>query len=366
MRQSVLRLSLAGVILGLLVSSGIADTQSTDRIVALRSKITVARDRTLTVTENFEIDNAAAILDGGFLRRLPIKTTGPYRAKAGTIESVSARVDGVDNPIQKSQTNDAFEIRVVPQASGWSPGVHTIELHYVARHQFAIFDASEDLNLNISGEWPIPIEKAEVELLLPSGMPGDSGISADTGTDANFKFDCIRTDLPWGVKFETTHAIGPGARLFLSASFPRGGYFVSDVQRDGFSAVSENHPFLVPWLDFLGGFIASIAIGFAAVLLLARPVGSQLLPLSEHRLAMAVSIVATILSGASLFLFHEAYSAMPGFGLGALTSVIISGNPHGGEPFSLFIVGALSNLAFYYLAARGIRLVWLRVVGRVV
>jgi hypothetical protein len=46
---------------------------------------------------------------------------------------------------------------------------------------------------------------------------------------------------------------------------------------------------------------------------------------------------------------------MPGFLLGALTSMGISGSPHGGEPFSLVIVGTVSNLFFYYLVARALR-----------
>ncbi|MGB6897126.1 MAG: hypothetical protein WBE12_00930 [Candidatus Acidiferrum sp.] len=62
----------------------------------------------------------------------------------------------------------------------------------------------------------------------------------------------------------------------------------------------------------------------------------------------------------SLFVFHEPYTAMPGFMLGALVSIGISGSPHGGEPFSLVIIGTLSNLLFYYLVARLFQWIWRR------
>jgi hypothetical protein len=81
---------------------------------------------------------------------------------------------------------------------------------------------------------------------------------------------------------------------------------------------------------------------------------------SGHRVAIIVATLATLLSGASAMVFHQPYTALPGFMLGAIVSIIISGNPHGGELFSLITVALASNFAFYYLIARGVRGAWRR------
>ena len=73
-----------------------------------------------------------------------------------------------------------------------------------------------------------------------------------------------------------------------------------------------------------------------------------------------MATVATLLSGASAMVFNQPYTALPGFMLGAIVSMIISGNPHGGEPFFLIAVALTSNFAFYYLIARGLRGAWRR------
>jgi hypothetical protein len=195
---------------------------------------------------------------------------------------------------------------------------------------------------------------------FPGRFPNDASITAGTGTDSSFQFDWVRTVLPSGVRFETTHPVDPGKRLFISARLSQRGYFVANSKEDGFRATMENHPLLFPWLAFLSGLIVFITVGFVAaepaLKLLGTPSGSP----TNHQIAAAVALVATCLSVVSLFVFREPYTAMPGFLLGALTSMGISGSPHGGEPFSLVIVGTVGNLFFYYLVARAFRWIWLR------
>jgi hypothetical protein len=162
--------------------------------------------------------------------------------KAGSFESVGAKVDGHDAVVGTRQDGDVFDIGIAAEIGILPRGKHVIELSYTAKHQFAIFDNFEDLNQNISGEWPVPIEKATVELNFPEGFPREASISAATGTDSDFQFDCARANLPSGMRFETTHSISRGNYLFISARFPHPGYFVSDSKEDGYRAVLENHP----------------------------------------------------------------------------------------------------------------------------
>ena len=337
-----------------LLCSALANAQAGDRIVSFDSKLTIARDRTLFVEERFEIENENGYFDSGFHRRLGARPQGPQRAKSGSVLNVRARVDGSDVPARTTQNTDDINIAVIP-ASAWSRGKHVIELSYTAKHQFLIYDDFEDLNENISGEWPIPVERANVELTFPSGMPEGNSISADTGSSSNFRFDCVRTNLPSGVRFETSHPLAPNERLFISARFSPRGYFFSDFHEDGFCAVLENHPVLYPWIASLIGVGMSTVIGFVLAPLALKAVGRGPAALSRHQIATTTASVATVFSTAFALLFHQVYAAMPGFMLGAIASILISGNPHGGEPFSLIAVALTSNFALYYVIARGIR-----------
>jgi Predicted membrane protein (DUF2207) len=212
---------------GTFLCGGIAGAQTLDRIQTLDSQITVGKDRTLHVEERFDIFNDSGVFDGGFHRRLWIKPVNPQRVKAGSFESVRAKVDGHDAVLRTNEDGNVFDIGIATEVGTLSRGNHVIDLSYRAKHQFAIFDNFEDLNQNISGEWPVSIERATVELNFPGELPKEAGVSADTGTDSHFQFDCVRTNLPSGVRFETTHSLSPGNRLFISARFPHPGYFVT-------------------------------------------------------------------------------------------------------------------------------------------
>ena len=214
------------------------------------------------VEERFKIVNDDGVFDNGFHRRLGIKPANRQRVKASSFESLGAKVDGHDAVVRTNEDKDAFDVEITSENGTLSRGGHLIEFTYTAKHQFAIYDNFEDLNQDVSGEWPVFIEKASVTLTLPEGVPEEAGVSADTGTSSNFQFDCLRNDLPSGVRFETTHPLTPGNHLFISARFPHAGYFSSEFSEDGYRAVSQNYPLLVPGLATLCGLIVLAVAGF--------------------------------------------------------------------------------------------------------
>jgi Predicted membrane protein (DUF2207) len=343
------------ILYALLLSSAIANAQTGDRISRFDSKITVAKDRTLYVDEKVEITNDNGFLDRGFHRRLPVKASGPQRTKAGSFQDIRATVDGSEALVRTTHNDEFWDVEISIAPASWSPSKHVIELSYTAKHQFLVYDDFEDLNQNISGKWPIPIDRASVELNFPSGIPGGASISADTASSTGSLFDCVRTNLAVGVRFETSHPLEPNNRLFISARFYPRGYFVSNFDEDGVRAVLENHPRLYPWIAFFFGLIIFTSSAFLVTTFILKAIGGARAIGSDHRIATIVASVATLLSGATAVLFHQPYAAMPGFWLGAIFSIMLSGNPHGGEPFSLVTVALASNFAFYYLIARGLR-----------
>lgn len=229
--------------------------------MAFHSKLIISKDRTITVTERIEIANDTGFFDHGLHRRLRVKPASEERPKAVSFEFVHAKVDGQDVQPQTQQQSDVLDIAISTDGEEWTRGNHVVELRYTAHNQFVIYDNFEDLNKNISGEWEVPIEKAIVEIDFPDGMPPRTSFSADTGSDSNFKFDCIQTNLPSGVRFETSHPIPPYQRLFVSARFMEPGYFSSpDDKRSGLRAFITTH-----WLPvvIVVGFVIFAVVAYA-------------------------------------------------------------------------------------------------------
>jgi hypothetical protein len=226
------------------------------------SRITVAKDRTVHVGERLEVANASGTFDSGIHRRLRIRPVGPERARAGSFQSIETTIHGRDTPFRTSADKDFLDIAIGVDAKTFSRGNHVVEIRYIAKNQFAIYEDSEEFNQDVSGEWPVSIEKATVELTFTDGFPKGAGISADSGTAESVpRFDCVRKNLPNGVRFETTHSVAPGERLFIATTFAPRGYFVSNSSEDGYRAIPENHPLPLPVLISLCGSIVLTGIG---------------------------------------------------------------------------------------------------------
>jgi hypothetical protein len=233
-----LRIALMAALLSI---PGVSHSQSTSRIERFDSLMTISRNRNINIKERIELTNSDGIFDAGLRRDLRLKPPNRPGANGGSFEFIEARVDGEETQVATEQSG-SFQIQILAHGGSLNRSKHVIELSYTAVDQFTVYDSFEDLNQNITGEWPVPIEHATVELDFPNGVPPRLSISADTGSSESFQFDCVKTNLANGIKFETTHPLAPGARLFISARFMQKGYFVSDA--GGKAQVWQKYPYL--------------------------------------------------------------------------------------------------------------------------
>ena len=238
-RKSVI----TGLTCGLFLYAMAAESQHIGEVLRFDSKLAINNERTIAVTERIEVSNGG-LFDQGFHRRLPIKPINPNRPKEGSFEAIQGKVDGQDAKITVVRQDDWLEIQISTEPLPMGRGNHTIDLSYTATNQFTVYRNFEDLNIS-TGVWTVPVLKGTVELHFPSGMPPRATISADTGSDSSFQFDCVRTELPSGTRFETSRPLSAGERLFISARFAGGNYFASaNERRTGIVAVVVNHPLL--------------------------------------------------------------------------------------------------------------------------
>ena len=159
------------------------------------------------VEERLEIVNVGGTFDAGIHRRLRIRPAGPERAKPGSFESIEAQVDGRDAVIHSAeQAPDVFDIAIGTDTGTFSRGNHLVELRYLAGEPVLhLRRLRRSGSQSVTGEWPVTVEKATVELTFSDGLPEGAGISADTAPEGERsvpRFDCVRKDLPNGVRFE--------------------------------------------------------------------------------------------------------------------------------------------------------------------
>jgi ankyrin repeat protein/predicted membrane protein DUF2207 len=286
-----------GCVVGLLFWAGVGRAETNDRIVTFDSKLTVFKNRIVAIRERFEIVDDGGFFGGGFHRRLRIKGITPVREKAGSFEDIQAKIDGQDAQVQTSRHDSVFDIGV-STGKKWGRGRHVVEIEYTAKNQFAL-GSNEDLNRDVSGEWPVTIERATVELNFPSGVPPGADFSADIGTDTDFNSDCLQTDLPFGVKFEAPHPIAPNQGLFVYATF-QPGYFVSEVGEGKIATRLEKQT----WLHFLEMALLGLIL-FTAIAYLCSPSGAPEYRVAPRWIRLLVIISLPGTAGLTLRLVYE-------------------------------------------------------------
>jgi len=237
-----------------------ATAEPSSRILRLESKIVISKNRDLMVAERIELSNNDGFFDSGLHRYLSVKRVTAQRREAGSFESIHAKVDGRDAQVTSEQS-DIFHIGIPAEGGSWTRRNHIVELSYTAKNQLTDYGDYQDLNEDITGEWQVPIENAKVELDFPDGVPHQLSISADTGTDGDFKFDCQRTELPSGVKFETVHPLAPSQRLFISARFMDATYFAPEVT-GGIRGLIARHPALSTVMWVAGSLLVLTVIAY--------------------------------------------------------------------------------------------------------
>ena len=231
--------------------------ESSSRILSFDSKVVVSKNRDLMVAERIEVSNNDGFFDSGLHGYLSVKRASPQRRKPGSFESIRAIVDGQDAQV----TSEENEIRIPATGGNWTRATHVIELSYTAKNQLTDYGDYQDLNEDITGEWQVPMDKATVELDFPDGVPHQLSISADTGTGGTFQFDCKKTELPSGIKFETTHPLAPGQRLFVSTRFMQAGYFAPEAT-GGIQGSLARHPVLSPVMCVTGSLLVLTVVGY--------------------------------------------------------------------------------------------------------
>jgi hypothetical protein len=149
----------------------IAPAAAEERITGYDSKIEVARNGALTVTETISVVSEGFHIQHGIYRDFPTTYTDKFgrRVHVG-FDVLHVTRDGHDEPYDLSSIDSGQRIKIGNADVNLDPGPHTYAITYATDRQIGFYDSYDELYWNVTGNfWQFPIERAEATIDLPAG-----------------------------------------------------------------------------------------------------------------------------------------------------------------------------------------------------
>jgi hypothetical protein len=352
--------SRAVALLALLLASdgAVLSTRLTfeEKIQKFDCDITILENSNIRVRETIELSNGGGEFAHGFDRRFLLKRRDQlghsWTVTYGQIEVVR---DGKPETWKTIKEDDEMVLRIGDSKEPIPIGEHTYVVTYVSTNQIRQYDAIEEFRRNVTGTWTVPIEHLAVNLHFPSSVPnGRTEVTGYTSaTPAQLLCDCKHEVNSDGVhSFITIRTLLPSEQLTIEARFPTG--FLRRTTLEDVRFWVQNHANLYAFAIFVASIVVYYLIAFG-ILKAVNSKAPKVFRSIRHTAAIAGAIIA-VLSIISLFVTKQPYGAMPGFLVGVLAMMILTGGVHGpDDPLSLWMVLALgANFGFYYLLSLGL------------
>jgi len=195
--------------------SATTETPTQEIIENYKSEIKVRQDGRLEVTETITVFNT----EGGDIKR------GIYRYfPCPVFEITSVLRDG--NPaIYRTEVNDGGKrINIWKKDVYLDPGSYTYQIQYVTNRQIEQQGSQAQLYWRVTGyDWAFPIQKVEVEVVLPEGTPSDDiTLNAFTGYEGERGKSYEANLEKKNPKFTTTRNLKEREGLSVIVNFPGG------------------------------------------------------------------------------------------------------------------------------------------------
>lgn len=210
---------------------------TTERITAFDSDISVARNGTLTVTETITVFANDDQIRHGIYRDFPTRYSDRQGAKVHVrFDVTNVTRDGHSEPYTTESISNGVRVRIGDKDVIIDSGLHTYTLTYMTARQIGFFDKYDELYWNVTGTgWIFPIHKVSATIHLPAGAriiqkayyTGEQG-STDTYAQAN-------EISPDTIRFETTEPLGAHEGLTVAVGFAKGTVVppsAEDLRRD--------------------------------------------------------------------------------------------------------------------------------------
>lgn len=203
-----------------------ATSPAAEVIEDFHSRIEIAKDGGLKVTETIRVQAENAQIQHGIYRDFPTLYRSAWRLRQQVgFRVVSVRRDGKDEPWHTQAQDNGIRVYIGSGSVDLPAGKHVYELTYETDRQLGFFAHHDELYWNVTGNgWVFPIHRARCEVVLPAstrvlsaeaytGPKGARGTNylAETGVEASNV-----------ARFETTRALAAGEGITVVVTWPKG------------------------------------------------------------------------------------------------------------------------------------------------
>jgi uncharacterized membrane protein YgcG len=215
----------AGWLLAALLASP-ALASADERILSFHSRIDVAADGGMDVTETIRVRAEGQNIRHGIYRDFPTD----YRDRGGNAVRVAfepralTRDDAVE-PFHTERQSNGVRVYFGAKETALEPGVYTYSFDYHTNRQLGFFADHDELYWNVTGNgWDFPIDSAGATVSLPGSIsPAHLRLDAYTGPQgAKGRAWTANADGASHAVFATTQPLAPHEGLTIALGFPKG------------------------------------------------------------------------------------------------------------------------------------------------
>ena len=197
-----------------------------ERILAYDSRIAVAADGSLDVTERITVRAEGDQIRRGIYRDFPTRYKDRYGNRVVVdFEMLGVTRDGRPEPWFTESRANGVRINTGNDDFLQVPANYTYTLHYRTTRQLGFFADHDELYWNAIGTgWAFPIESGSVEVRLPQPVPvadmqagGFTGAQGAAGRDFSASLTA-----PGNARWRLTQPLPPRQGLTIVLSFPKG------------------------------------------------------------------------------------------------------------------------------------------------
>jgi len=198
-----------------------------ERIVDFDSRIAVAENGELTVTETIKVVAMGDEIKRGIYRDFPTVYDGPWFTRTEVpFRVVAVARDGQSEPFHLEPQSNGTRVYVGQADVTLPPGPYTYTITYQTARQLGFFADHDELYWNVTGNgWAFPIEHAAASVRLPATIPTAQvkleGYTGPQGSKARNLTTAI--DRSTGeLHFATNAPLDRHEGLTIVASLPKG------------------------------------------------------------------------------------------------------------------------------------------------
>ncbi|WP_312403938.1 DUF2207 domain-containing protein [Rhizobium sp.] len=212
------RLLVALALLATFVLPAVAD----ERITDYRSKVEVARNGDLTVSETITVNAEGLFIRRGIFRDFPLTMLdGDGRLIRVGFDVLSVTRDGHPEPYRTETIDRGIRIYFGNADTLLSRGLHTYVLTYRTDRMIRYFADHDEVYWNVTGtEWQFPIGKVSARIVFPEGRV--DRVAAYTGPFGSRATNATSAINGNEATFATTQRLGSREGLTVVAAVPKG------------------------------------------------------------------------------------------------------------------------------------------------